>query len=171
MSETCKRLLNKSWMTLMVSFQILMTILPNSRASGPILLVLFLASPLGSQNPLLMVMLCESWLVSLRLITILETPKIVRFSKRLWTFWLTLTVQGTLIRRLWTLGPISNRLKIQDQTKALFAFSVQPISMELMTSTLSNCLRRSLNLCKFKLLLSEMQRVNFCSKKISRDVC
>ena len=78
---------------------------------------------------------------------------------------------GDFNQALMDLGSISNRLKIQDQTKVLFAFSVQPISMELMTSTLSNCLRRSLNLCKFKLLLSEMQRVNFCSKKISRDVC
>ena len=85
-SETCKRLRNKSWMTLMVSFQIHMKTLPNSRASDPILLVLFLALLLGSQNLLLMVMLCGLWLVSLRLTTISETPKIVRFSKRLWTF-------------------------------------------------------------------------------------
>ena len=65
-------------------------------------------------------------------------------------------VQVTSIRRLWTSGPISNRLKIQDQTKVLFAFSVQPISMEPMTNTPSNCQRKSPNLCKFRLLLSEI---------------
>ena len=42
---------------------------------GPILLVLFLASLLDSQSPLLMVMLCGLWPVSLRLTTISETPK------------------------------------------------------------------------------------------------
>ena len=33
--------------------------------------------------------------------------------------------------------------KIQDQTKALFAFSVQPISTEPMTNTPSNYLRKA----------------------------
>ena len=78
---------------------------------------------------------------------------------------------GDFNQALMDLGTDIESAKNPRPDESLFAFSVQPISMELMTSTLSNCLRRSLNLCKFKLLLSEMQRVNFCSKKISRDVC
>ena len=57
---------------------------------------------------------------------------------------------------LWTSGPILNLPKIQDQTKALFAFSVQPISTEPMTNTPSNYLRKSPSQCKFRLLLSEI---------------
>ena len=63
---------------------------------------------------------------------------------------------GDFNQALMTLGPISNQLKTLDLTKVLFAFSAQPISMEPMTSTLSNCLRKSPNLCKFRLLLSEI---------------
>ncbi len=152
----------------MASSQILMKILPNLRASVPILLVLFLVSPLDSPEP------AVDGNVMRVMARLFEVNYDIGDAKNRKIFQAIMEIlidpdrPGDFNQALMDLGTDIESAKIRDQTKVQFAFSVQPILTELMTSTLSNCLRKSLNLCKFRLLLSKMKRENFCSKKKCR---
>lgn len=115
--------------------QILMSlILPNSKGIVYILLVLFLASPFGLQDPLLIVCYTQSWLVSLVNYDIGALLKIVDFPMSYeHLIGLTLTVQRLLIGACGCGDSDIDHFKNPRPDEEALFLSMRPISMELMT--------------------------------------